>query len=186
MYIEHPQAVLDAFGQGAVIAYPTEAVFGLGCDPDNIQAMQTLLALKQRPKEKGVILIAGDFAQVARYVDENAIPAEMRETIFASWPGPNTWLLPKSEHASDWLTGGSDLIAVRVTEHPLVRELTALLGKPLVSTSANLSGQPPAVNAEEIRAQFADKVFLLDGPLGGAENPSTIRNGLNGDVLRAG
>lgn len=186
MYIEHPQAVLDAFNQGAVIAYPTEAVFGLGCDPDNTEAMQSLLALKQRPKEKGVILIAGEFAQLAPYVDEQAIPANMRDTIFDSWPGPNTWLLPKSEHASDWQTGGSDLIAVRVTAHPLVQELTALLGKPLVSTSANLSGQSPATNAGEVRAQFSDGVFLLDGPLGEADNPSSIRNGLNGDILRAG
>lgn len=177
--------LLDAFQQGKVFAYPTEAVFGLGCDPDNKEAVFQLLALKDRPVEKGLILIAKTYSQLLKYVDDTAVPLDRRTEIFSSWPGPVTWLLPKSKTCPDWITGGSDLVAVRVTEHAIVQDLCERLNKPLVSTSANLSGQEPARTSQEVLEQFADNVLIVDGNVGKQLNPSVIKHGLTGQVLRA-
>ncbi|WP_102794822.1 Sua5/YciO/YrdC/YwlC family protein [Bowmanella denitrificans] len=173
------------FYQGEVLAYPTEAVFGLGCDPDNEAAVFNILALKQRPVEKGVILIASHFSQLLPYVNDNAIPMDRRTQIISSWPGPYTWLLPKSERAPDWITGGSPLIAVRVSAHPVVRALCDFLDKPLVSTSANLAGQEPARTVEEVARIFAGRVHIVQGEVGQQAQPTQIRNGLTGQVVRA-
>jgi L-threonylcarbamoyladenylate synthase len=170
--------------QGELIAYPTEAVFGIGCDPDNEKAVYNLLALKKRPIEKGLILVAKNYSQLLPYVDDAKIPMYMRTEIFSSWPGPVTWLLPASKQAPIWITGGSDLIAVRVSAHPIVNGLCEQFAKPLVSTSANLSGNPAAMNAEQLFQQFGDSVLVIEGDLGGASKPSQIRNGISGQILR--
>lgn len=172
------------FAQGRVFAYPTEAVFGLGCDPDNESAVIELLRLKQRSMTKGLILVARTYSQLLAYVDDNAIPMDRRTEIFSSWPGPNTWLLPASKTAPRWITGGSALIAVRVSHHPVIQALCELFQKPLVSTSANISTYPAAVTSDEVTAQFADKVILIAGELGGALKPSQIRDGNTGKVIR--
>jgi L-threonylcarbamoyladenylate synthase len=178
--------VRPAFVRGELLAYPTEAVFGLGCDPDNQQAVMNLLALKQRPLEKGLILVAKTYSQLLPYVKDAAIPLDRRTAIISSWPGPVTWLLPKSDNAPDWITGGGDMIAVRVSAHPVVAQLCEILDKPLVSTSANLSGQPPVTEAQEIVRTFADKVMLVPGKVGGSLKPSEIRHGLTGNIIRPG
>ena len=121
--------VVAAFQAGSLIVYPTEAVMGIGCDPDNEAAVSALLEIKQRPVEKGVILIAANYSQLLPYVNDNAIRLDRRTEIFSSWPGPNTWLLPKSSSAPVWLTGKHSKIAVRVTNHPVVVELCNKLGK---------------------------------------------------------
>ena len=115
--------LLIAFRQGQLIAYPTEAVYGLGCDPDNESAVNNLLDLKKRPVEKGLILVAANYSQVVKYVADNHIPIERRADVFSCWPGPITWLLPASASTPAWLTGGNDLIAVRISAHPVVRKL---------------------------------------------------------------
>jgi L-threonylcarbamoyladenylate synthase len=170
---------------GEVIAYPTEAVFGLGCDPDNEQAVEHLLALKKRSVNKGLILVALTYSQLLPYVDDKSIPMDKRTAIFSSWPGPITWLLPASAKAPTWITGDSKLIAVRVSHHPIVQQLCEWAGKPLVSTSANVSGAEPAKTAEEVIHQFANKVMLVAGEVGGRGRPSEIRNGLTGQIIRA-
>lgn len=177
--------LVDAFQQGKVIAYPTEAVFGLGCDPDNKEAVYALLALKERPVEKGLILIAKTYSQLLHYVDDKAIPLDRRTEIFSSWPGPVTWLLPRSSTCPEWITGGSDLVAVRVTKHEVVTDMCELLGKPLVSTSANVSGMKPARTGTEVTRQFNNSVFLVEGEVGDQSNPSVIKNGMNGQIIRA-
>lgn len=174
-----------AFEKGGIFAYPTEAVFGLGCDPDNEQAVMKILALKQRPVEKGVILIASNYSQLLPYVKDDAIPMDRRTEIVSSWPGPNTWLLPKSDKAPDWITGGSPLIAVRVTAHPVVRALCDFLGKPLVSTSANLAGHEPARTVAEVEQEFGGKVQIIQAQVGEQAQPTQIRHGLTGQVIRA-
>ena len=177
--------LLHAFQQGEVFAYPTEAVFGLGCDPDNKEAVYRLLALKDRPVEKGLILIAKTYSQLLKYVDDSAIPLDKRTEIFSSWPGPVTWLLPKSTTCPEWITGGSDLVAVRVTDHEVVQDLCSRLCKPLVSTSCNVSGMEPARTSEQVLDQFADEVVLVGGKVGGQQNPSVIKHGITGQILRA-
>ncbi len=176
--------VKEAFEQGALIVYPTEAVMGIGCDPDNELAVHKLLHLKQRPVEKGMILIADTYSRLLPYVNDNAVPPDRRAQIFSSWPGPNTWLLPKSKTAPGWITGSHEKIAVRVTTHPVVKALCEKLGKPLVSTSANPSGEEPARTQDEARAYFADSVIYIDGGVGGLDRPSTIRDCDSGRVIR--
>ncbi|WDD99136.1 L-threonylcarbamoyladenylate synthase [Thalassomonas actiniarum] len=178
-------SALTAYRQGGVIAYPTEAVFGLGCDPDNDAAIQKLLAIKQRPKEKGLILLAGDYAQLQPYLDESTISAQQKAEILSRWPGAITQIMPAKSTVSSWVKGSFDSIAVRVTEHPDVIDLCRQTGKPIISTSANLTGQPSLCDYQQVVAQFQDKVdFILEGKTLGFSNPSTIINALSGEILR--
>ena len=170
--------------RGGILAYPTEAVFGLGCDPDDAWAVKRLLGLKQRPMEKGLILIAADFAQLVPYV--RTLPEPRMGEIFASWPGPATWLLPATPDTPYWLTGNHDTLAVRVTAHPIAQALCRAWGGPLVSTSANPAGAPPARSPLQVRRYFGDRLDLvLSGELGASRRPTSIRDGRSGHLLRA-
>ncbi|WP_428944902.1 L-threonylcarbamoyladenylate synthase type 1 TsaC [Pantoea sp. FN060301] len=172
--------------QGAVIAYPTEAVFGLGCDPDNASAVSQLLKLKQRPVEKGLILIAADYAQLQPYIEDAALSDAQRERMFSRWPGPVTWVLPAKTGTPEWLTGRFASLAVRVSDHPGVQQLCRAFNKPLVSTSANLSGLSPCRTEEEVKAQFGPDFPVMPGRTGGRLNPSEIRDVLTGELIRQG
>jgi len=177
---------VEQLRQAEVIAYPTEAVFGLGCDPDSEAAVMKLLALKQRPVEKGLILIAADYQQLAPYVADEQLTAEQKERMFARWPGPVTWVLPAREQTPRWLTGRFSSLAVRVSDHPDVIRLCQAFGKPLVSTSANLTGLPPCRSAAEVLAQFGDAFPVLHAETGGRQNPSEIRDVATGELIRQG
>lgn len=167
---------------GGVIACPTEAVWGLGCDPWNKAGVQRLLALKQRPVEKGLILVAADIEQFAWLLHD--LPADWQATLKASWPGPNTWLVPHAGRLPNWITGQHSSVALRVTDHPLLQQLCARTG-PLVSTSANPSGRPSARTRLRVQQYFGDRLdAVLNGELGGRRNPSTIRDLASGAVLR--
>lgn len=185
--MENLAQVVAALQQGEVIAYPTEAVFGVGCDPDNEQAVNKLLALKQRPVEKGLILIAADYDQLTPYIDDSQLTAEQIQRIQASWPGPVTWVMPTKPGVPSFLTGQFETIAVRVTDHPLVQQLCRQFGKPLTSTSANLTGQAPGRTAEEVKQQLGQYLpAILQGDTGGRDNPSEIRDAKTGKVFRQG
>lgn len=177
---------VDVLKKEDVIAYPTEAVFGVGCDPDSETAVTRLLALKQRPVEKGLILIAASFAQLKPYIDDSMLTPAQRETIFSAWPGPVTFVFPALPTTPGWLTGRYDSLAVRVTDHPLVIELCNVFGRPLVSTSANLTGLPPCRTFEEVLAQFGQDFPVVMGETGGRLNPSEIRDALTGERFRQG
>lgn len=175
--------VIDAFYRGALIAYPTEAVWGLGCDPWNETAVRQLLALKQRPLAKGLILVAGDEAILAPYLRH--LSDEQRRQLSATWPGPVTWLIPAPHGVPFWITGGQPTLAVRVSAHPVIRQLTRRLGEPVVSTSANRTGCPPARRRFQIKRWFGDQVALsMAGALGGDAQPTTIRDLSSGQTLR--
>lgn len=169
---------------GGIIAYPTEAVYGLGCDPLNGDAVHRLLALKQRPVEKGLILIANRFEQLAPFIlpVTDAIRARLEQT----WPGPATWLLPANPATPTWLRGRHSSIAVRVTAHPLAAALCGAFGAPIVSTSANASGRPPARSAMQARLRCPGIDLVLSGATGGLRRPTPIRDALSGELLRAG
>lgn len=177
---------IEQLQQQHVIAYPTEAVFGLGCDPDSESAVMTLLALKQRPVEKGLILIAADYAQLEPYIADRELTVLQRERMFASWPGPVTYVVPASPHTPRWLTGRFDSLAIRVSDHPQVQALCRGFGKPLVSTSANLTGQPPCRSAAEVAEQFGTSFPVLQAATGGRLNPSEIRDAISGELIRQG
>ncbi|WP_407928497.1 Sua5/YciO/YrdC/YwlC family protein [Aliidiomarina indica] len=175
----------DAVANHGLIAYPTEAVFGLGCAPYDELAVRKLLALKQRPEHKGLILIAADYSQLLDYVDDSKIPQDKRFSVFSHWPGPVSLVLPARTDVPRYLRGDFDTIAVRVTAFEPVRQLCRALNTPLVSTSANRSGEPPLRTASAVREELgADIAWIMEGPTGGREQPSMIINPLTGETLR--
>ena len=175
----------EVFTQGGIIAYPTEAVFGLGCDPDNEFAVQKLLLIKQRPVKKGLILLAENYSQLLPYIDDDAISQEQRFTVLSRWPGPITQVLPANKNISSLLCGDFDSIAVRITDHKYVVALCQQTNKAIVSTSANLSGQPPAATWQQVEQQLGDKVdFIIKADTLGFLKPTSIINGLTGDIIR--
>ncbi|PHS86526.1 tRNA threonylcarbamoyladenosine biosynthesis protein RimN [Aeromonas dhakensis] len=179
------ELAVAALQHDGVIAYATEAVFGLGCDPDSEAAVQRLLAIKQRPVEKGLILIAADLAQLQDYIDLEQLTSEQLARVEASWPGPFTWIMPARPDTPAWLTGQFDTLAVRVTAHPQVQALCRVFGKPLVSTSANLTGEEPARRLADIGELLASQLaYILPGEVGGQTNPSEIKDARTGAVIR--
>ena len=179
-------SIVNQLHEQQVIAYPTEAVFGLGCDPDSQQAVESLLQLKQRSWEKGLILIAASYEQLLPYIDDEQLTIGQKEHIFSFWPGPVTWVMPARESTPKWLTGRFNSLAVRVSDHLQVRELCLAFGKPLVSTSANLSGLEPCRTEECVYQQFGHTFPVLSGNVGGRQNPSEIRDALTGKLFRQG
>lgn len=180
-----PEAAI-ALQTGGVVAYPTEGVWGLGCDPDDERAVLRLLAIKQRSVEKGLILIASHLEQLRPFLDIAAVPTDNLAAVLASWPGPYTWVMPASADAPRWITGMHQGIAVRISAHPEVIELCNAFGGALVSTSANLSGQPAAQN----RAALDPALLALvdgttSGETGGRTAPTAIHDALTGAALRA-
>jgi len=180
-----PRSAIPILHSGGIIAYPTEAVWGLGCDPANQQAVMRLLALKQRPIEKGLILVAADLAQLDGWVRLDSLPAARRQAVLETWPGPQTWVLPVGERAPRWITGAHPGIAVRVSAHPLVQQLCRAFSGPLVSTSANLSGQPPPCRYQDIESRLLTQVdAVIKGHTGDLSRPTPICDALTGRILR--
>lgn len=171
----HLATAARALAQGGIVAYPTEAVWGLGCEPLNRHACERLLALKRRSWRKGVILIAARYAELEPYAAP--VPAKALNKALATWPGPATWLFPAAHWVPWWLTGGRDTIALRVTAHPVASALCARYGGALVSTSANISRRPPARTALQVRRIFGRTVdAVAPGALGGRAAPTPIRD----------
>lgn len=180
-----PSDAASRLRTGAVLAYPTEAVWGLGCDPFDSAAVQRLLALKERPVDKGLILIAATRTQLEGLLDWDAVPAAWRAQVEASWPGPNTWVVPASPRVPPWIRGAHAGVAVRVSAHPVVVALCEAFGGPLVSTSANPAGAPAPAALEALDAGLRARLDgIVDGVTGGLERPTVIRDAVTGDALR--
>jgi L-threonylcarbamoyladenylate synthase len=170
---------------GGVVAYPTEAVYGIGCLPLDAAALARVIAIKQRDASKGLIVVAADSAQLAPLAE---LPGGTRgRELHASWPGPVTWIVAAKPGLPAALTGARATIAVRVSAHPIVRRLCLRCGSALVSTSANLSGRPPARSALALRRALGDRLdYVLAAPLGAAARPTEIRDAASGRILRPG
>jgi L-threonylcarbamoyladenylate synthase len=168
---------------GGVVAYPTEAVYGLGCLPCEKAAVYRILALKRRSWRKGLLLIAPDLKILEPYVAIERSP--LAAEILASWPGPHTWVLPARPCVPAWITGGRASVGVRITAHAVAADLCRRVGDALVSTSANLSRRPPARTALAARRAVGRGVdYLLAGEIGGEAKPTLIRDGITGEILR--
>lgn len=179
----HVNCAVMALNEGGIIAYPTEAVFGLGCHPEDVYAVTKILRLKNRSIRKGLILIASDTEQLEPYVvypDD-----EIKQRVNSTWPGPITWVLPARENTPYWITGYKQTIAVRVSAHPLVQALCQRAGV-IVSTSANPEGKSPARSVYRIRSYFGDRIdYILPGVTSGKRLPTEIREATSGQVLRS-
>ena len=177
------KSAVTALQAGGIIAYPTEYCFGLGCDPRNSVALERLLKIKHRQKEQGVILIAANIAQVAEYARLDEL--ERLDQIQASWPGPNTWILPAKEWVSTWVRGKHQSIAMRVSDHPICLSLCNSYGHPVVSTSANRHGHDALLDYDSVNKEFVDELdFIIDAPVGQALSASTIRDAVTGKQFR--
>jgi L-threonylcarbamoyladenylate synthase len=168
--------------QGQVIAYPTEAVWGLGCDPYQHAAFDKILALKQRPIEKGVILIAASVTQVEPFLA--GLDETQRQMVLSSWPAALTWLVPLTPAVPTWIRGQHDRVAVRVSSHPIVQAICTAFGGVIVSTSANPAGLDSARSANEVMQYFGQAVPCTVGEVGDATRPSTIKDAVTGAILR--
>jgi len=173
----------ESVNNGGVIVYPTESVFGLGCDPFNKKAVYQLLQLKQRNVNQGLILIASHVQQILPLMQ----PIESNDLARAlkSWPGHHTWIFPKSKRVPSWVSGQFDSIAVRVSNHSVVKQLCDKLNSPLVSTSANISKQDELVSIRDIKDVFGDKIdFYVNASTGTESNPSTIHDAHSNKIIR--
>ncbi len=175
--------------KGQVLAYPTEAVWGIGCDPFNAQAFAEILKLKQRPIEKGVILLAANVSQVEHLLTE--LSPEMRCQVIESWSSrapterATTWLLPAGDEIPAWIKGSHTKVAVRVTTHPLCVALCHAFNGFIVSTSANPAGLEPARSLQEASQYFGSSLNYLNGDLGLSREPSKIIDAESGEIIRA-
>lgn len=169
--------------EGGVIAYPTEAVYGFGCDPFNVDAVGRLLQIKNRSIKKGFILIASHWDQV-QFLLQPIDPKALAQ-VFASWPGPYTWVFPATNDVPFWLRGDHTTLAVRITAHPVAKNLCDAYGGALISTSANQDGQPPIRDSRMLQMTFANDIDLIvEGALGDATRPTMIRDAITGEHLR--
>ena len=184
--LRHRLRARHTLATGGVIAYPTEAVWGVGCDPFNPFAVDRLLALKHRPAHKGLILVAADQAQIAPLLQ--GLTTDQQEQLDSTWPGPVTWLIPDPHN---WIPfqvkGDFSSVAVRVSAHPLVRDLCQAWGGPLVSTSANRAGQPPLRSEWALRKHgLLRPDLILPGQTQQLSKPTEIRDLVSGRIIRAG
>ncbi|MCR8923861.1 L-threonylcarbamoyladenylate synthase [Dasania sp. GY-MA-18] len=184
-YTQTIQTAVDVLHRGGVVAYPTEAVWGVGCDPFNSQAVERLLQLKQRDPAKGLILVAAAIEQLEPFL--TGLSKQHCQTLNQYWPGPYTFLVPANKQVPDLIKGQHSSVALRVSAHPLVAELCRAFGGPIVSSSANIAGQPAPTEAKQVQSQLGDGLdYLLPGQVGDASRPSEIRDLLSGKVLRQG
>lgn len=186
--IVHYHQSCRTLDDGGLISYPTESVFGVGCDPHQLDAVDRLLTLKRRSWTKGLILIASEPEQLEDWVDWSSVPN--LSTILESWPGPETWVVPVAEHVSPFLRGQFNSLAVRVSAHPVVRGICDHFGSAIISTSANHAGQREARTSFAVRQLFKDKIdYYVPGHTINRNDknsrPSRIRMAATGQVLRA-
>lgn len=173
----------NAIAAGGVVACPTEAVWGLSCNPWDEQAVMRLLELKRRPVNKGLILVAAAENQL-QFLLQHLSP-EQRGQLSVTWPGPVTWLIPHRGGVPPWISGDHDTVAVRVSGHPVVKALCAAWGGPLVSSSANRAGAQAPRAAFQVRRYFGERLdYILSGAVGGSARPSVIRDLASGRILR--
>lgn len=169
---------------GAVIAYPTEACYGIGCDPVNQRAVKRVASIKNRPRGMGLILIADNVERLLPYIDLR--DESIMDEPLASWPGPYTWIFPASTRLPISLRTVSNTVAVRVTAHSGARHLCRLAGRAIVSTSANRHGQVPIRDYRMVWQGLGQVLdFVVRGPLGRQKNPTQITDAVTRRVLRS-
>ncbi|MFK5894791.1 MAG: L-threonylcarbamoyladenylate synthase [Pseudomonadota bacterium] len=171
---------------GYIIAYPTESVYGLGCDPKNLDAVKKILQIKQRSYKKGLILVASNVEQIIPYINKPS--PQVLAKLAASSNQVITWLIPANKNISPLLTGKNSSekkIAIRISNHPIIQSLCQQLGHPIISTSANLSGKAMLYSANKVKLCFKNRIkYILNGPLGRQKKPSQIRDIMSNKQIR--
>lgn len=158
---------------GGIMAVPTDTYYALAVHPFNEEALTRLFALKQRPREKPILLLVATQEMVFQVAQE--VPEVGRRLMARFWPGPLTIILPARPELPHLVTGGTGTVGVRQPRQPVTSSLVAQLGWPVTGTSANRAGQLPLTLATEVEEQFGEQVdLILDvGPCPGGQ-PSTV------------
>jgi len=164
---------VDALGSGEVIAYPTESYYAIGVSAEDKSAVERLYQIKERPSVKPLPLIVGDMEQLRSIV--KSVPLQAKALIKEYWPGPLTLIFEYAGNLPLLLTGESKKVAVRIPGESAALHLARKAGFPVTATSANPSGRPPAMNADEVRDYFEERIdLLIDGGKTPGGKPSTI------------
>lgn len=153
------QEAVATLKKGGICAYPTETFYGLGADVTNDQAIKHLFEVKRRDYGNPVAVIVSDRTMLSSIVQE--IPEKALALMDVFWPGPLTILFRTNQKISKRLTTNTGKIGIRISSHPVALALTKALGHPLTTTSANLSGFPPSLNARHLKSYFGSKIDLI-------------------------
>jgi len=172
------EKALIALRLGKIVAFPTEGVWGMGCDPENEIAVRKLINLKERSLEKGVILVGGSLEQMEPYIDVT----KYKSKLMTKWPGAHTWVVP-TKKAPYWITGRHSSVALRVSNHPVILSICESFGKAIVSSSANFEGGSPARSKREV-LKFFKGITIIEGYLGCLKGPTPIQNVETGEWIR--
>lgn len=179
------QKAVDVIKSGGVIAYPTESVYGIGGDPFNNDVVEKILLIKNRPLAKGMILVCASFEQAKDLIALDSLSKKHIDHLLSKWPGPYTFIVPASDKVPKSITGYKDTVAIRVSSNPTICKLCNLYGKPIISTSCNVTGEQPLLTYDMVRTRFENLIdFILDDKVEGLQNTTSIVNLLTGEVLR--
>ena len=164
---------INAVSEGAVFGYPTDTIWGFGCHPLIASSVSRLLQIKNRPADKGLILLSSRLEYCLAYIDVN----DKDMDVIAQIPNhPTTWLVPASDLCPIWIRGNHPTVAIRITGHPLIQKLCDGLQSPLVSTSANRRGRSNARNRIQMQKQFGTELdAIISGFSTGGDSASEIK-----------
>ncbi|MDD5430620.1 MAG: L-threonylcarbamoyladenylate synthase [Candidatus Pacebacteria bacterium] len=189
---DYPEAILEVveiIKSGGVVVYPTDTVYGLGANAGNGQAIEKIFRIKKRPETNPLILIAAGIEMAEKFAQ---IDAETEKILSVIWPNPVTVILKNKGNLPAAVTAGQATVALRVPDFELARYLSEKSGMPLISTSANISGMPPAVKSAQVidyfeKQEYRPDLFLDAGDLS-ERIPSTILDLSGGEpkILRKG
>ena len=167
---------------GGIIAYPTEGVYGLGCLPEDGNAVFRILNIKHRDHKKGLIIIASDLEQLERWatLNDKELDTITREKKII------TWIVKKNKNVPYWVSGDHETIAIRLTKHPIAAALCSASKSALISTSANITGEKPPKNQVMLRRLFGDVVdYIVPGNCNFKIGASTIKILSTGKIIRS-
>jgi len=171
--------VAEILGNGGVIAYPTDTLYGVGCDALNEKAIKRVYELKGRDFSKPMSIAVSDIKMLEKYV---TISAETKKMLNQIMPGPYTVLLPKKDSISNIVTAGSNLVGVRIPDYNLILKIIKKFAKPIITTSANLSGEKDVIKYEDITLPVD---YIIEGKCE-YNQPSTVFDPISKKILRKG
>ena len=186
--IENTERLIHSHGQETfkdiykVLYKSIDRLVDLVFYPESEEDVKKICLLKRRKLDKGLILVSGNFSHFDAYLSH--LSEDLIYKTKSKWPGAHTWLVPANDNVPSWIKGDSDFVALRQSVHPSIIELSKKLNSVITSTSANISSEPPAKNAEEVRNLFGDEVSILEGELGGADKPTPIQNLITDEWIR--
>lgn len=181
------QKAIQVLNQGGVIICPTEGIYGFSCIANNIDAVKRIIEIKKRDDNKGLILVSDSIEKVKKLIDIEKIPKESLDLMHKLWPGHHTFVVPCNSNINALLTGNRHTIAIRISSFDVLSSLCKDLTYPIVSTSANISGQDPISTLDMLEKEFGHVVdYILKKNCQGLKKSSTIHDALTGQILRKG